>query len=201
MVTNNALITVVVPFHEQRESNGYLSRALASIQRQTLRNVHVIAIRDDNKQGAAATRHAGLMQVKTPWVAFLDSDDEMDPHHLERLLVWAIATEADYVYPWFRVAGGSDPFPQFFGKAWDDNEPHQTTVTTLVRTELAQAVGFNHQDADEKFPDGNRVGEDWLFTVGCMERGAKIVHLPERTWTWHHHGANTSGLPNRGDAL
>lgn len=198
----NAQVTVVVPFHTQRETNGYLSRALASIQRQTLPDVKVIAIRDDLKQGAAATRHAGLMQVDTPWVAFLDSDDEMDPDHLARLLFFAGGCGADYVYPWFRIGGsGADPFPQFFGKPWDDNEPHQTTVTTLVKTELARSVGFIHPDGGETFPDGNRAGEDWHFTLGCMARRAKIVHLPDRTWTWHHHGANTSGLPDRGDAL
>lgn len=195
-------VTVVVPFHPQRETNGYLDRAVRSIQCQTLPDVKVIAIRDDQKQGAAATRHAGLMMVNTPWVAFLDSDDEMDQHHLYMLLRWARQYGADYVYPWFRIGGsGADPFPQFFGKPWNNNEPHQTTVTTLVRTRLAQSVGFLYPDNGETFPDGNRAGEDWHFTLGCMSKGAKIMHLPERTWTWHHHGANTSGLPDRGDAL
>lgn len=192
-------ISVVVPFHTHREQNGYLQRAIASIQRQTIPDVQVIAVRDDLRQGAPATRHAGLMIVDTPWVAFLDSDDEMDPHHLEAIYACAQETDADYVYPWFRVQGGSDPFPMFFGKPWDNHQPHQTTITTLVRTELAQAVGFMHPEGGV-FPDGNRAGEDWHFTLGCMEQGAKIVHHPERTWTWHHHGANSSGMPGNGDA-
>lgn len=140
------------------------------------------------------------MLVETPWVAFLDSDDEMDPCHLERIYAAAQEQGADYVYPWFRVRGGGDPFPQFFGKPWDNAQPHQTTVTTLVRTELAQSVGFMYPDDGETFPDGNRAGEDWHFTLGCMARGAKIYHHPEVTWTWHHHGANSSGMPGRGDA-
>lgn len=197
------VVSVVVPFHTQRETKGYLRRALESIDRQTIArdgSVQIIAMRDDERQGAPATRHAGLMLVDTPWVAFLDSDDEMDPHHLEVLLRCARETSADYVYPWFTVRGGSDPFPQFFGKPWSNDEPHQTTVTTLVRTELAQAVGFRYPENEETFPDGNRAGEDWHFTLGCMAAGAKIVHHPQRTWTWHHHGANTSGMPGNGDA-
>ena len=79
------------------------------------------------------------------YVNFLDSDDEMDPNHVECLLICAEETGADYVYPWFRVKGGADPFPQFFGKPWDNDQPHQTTVVTMVRTELAQRVGFNHE--------------------------------------------------------
>lgn len=194
------LVTVVVPFHTQRETNGYLQRALTSIDRQTVGGVQVIAIRDEMEQGAPATRHAGLMLVDTPWVTFLDSDDEMDPHHIEAMLRCAEETGADYVYPWFRVRGGHDPFPMFFGQPWNNDQPHQTTVVTMVRTELAQSVGFGDPTGKGKWPDGAQWGEDWIFTLGCMEAGAKIVHHPERTWTWHHHGANTSGQPGRGDA-
>lgn len=198
-------VTVVVPFHTQREKNGYLQRALASIDRQTVPGgVQVIAVRDELGQGAPATRHAGLMMVDTPWVAFLDSDDEMDPEHLTKLLGTAKESGADYVYSWFRIrGGGSDPFPQFFGKPWDNDKPHHTTITTLVRTELAQSVGFMKAGMEEEaLRDRGRMAsdEDWQFTLGCWEAGAVIVHHPERTWTWYHHGANTSGLPGRGDA-
>lgn len=193
------LITVVVPFHTQRETNGYLRRALTSIETQTLEGVQVIAVRDEERQGAPATRHAGLMLADTPWVAFLDSDDEMDPIHLEHLLECADKTGADYVYPWYRVKGGGDPLAKFFGKPWNNSQPHETTVTTLVRTELAQSVGFLSSN-DMASPDSKNSREDWFFTLGCMRAGAKIVHHPERTWTWHHHGANTSGLPGRGDS-
>lgn len=196
-----AEISVVVPFHTHRERNGYLQRALASVQAQTFKGgIQVIAVRDEAQAGAPATRHHGLMLVDTPWVAFLDSDDEMDPEHLEKLYKFAMEQEAHYVYPWFRVKGGSDPFPQFFGKPWDNNQPHQTTITTLVYADLAKEVGFAPPENEETFPDGNRAGEDWHFTLGCMAAGAKIMHLPERTWTWHHHGRNTSGMPGRGDA-
>src|SRR3546814_3019847 len=69
--------------------------------------------------------------------------DEMDPGHLEKCLETAEATGADYVYPWYRIGrGGHDPLGKFCGKPWDNNQPHETTITTLVRTELAQSVGF-----------------------------------------------------------
>src|SRR3546814_18337618 len=95
--------------------------------------------------GAPMTRQHGLAMVDTEWTAFLDSDDEMDSDHIEHLLACAEDTGADYVYPWFRVQGGSDPFPMFYGRPWDDDAPHQTTITILVRTGLAQMVGFHNQ--------------------------------------------------------
>src|SRR3546814_12327403 len=89
----------------------------------------------------------------------------------------------------------------FFGKPWDDLAPHQTTITILVLTGLARQVGFTDVAPDAPgAPDGNRGGEDWHFTLGCVAAGAQIVHLPRRSWTWHHTGQNTSGCPDRGDA-
>ncbi|GAA3852423.1 hypothetical protein GCM10023084_03320 [Streptomyces lacrimifluminis] len=186
-------VTVVTPFHEQRRTNGMLERAAASVRAQTV-PVHHILAEDVHHMGAAITRAHGLHLVDTEWTAFLDSDDEMDPDHIEQLLACAADTGADYVYPWFRVRGGTDPFPMFFGKPFDPAAPNSTTITILVRTELAKKVGFARD------PNVQVSGEDFQFTLGCIAAGAKIVHLPVRSWTWHHTGFNTSGLPDRGDA-
>jgi hypothetical protein len=116
-------------------------------------------------------------------------------HHLAALTGTAAETDADYVYSWYDVVGGSDPMPMFFGQPWDNEQPHQTTVTTLVRTDLAQKIGFGGEPGEDPNGTGLHVsGEDYRFTLGCMYAGAKIVHRPERTWFWHHHGNNTSGL-------
>lgn len=165
-----------------------LKRAEDSVRAQTVTVEHILA-EDIHRVGAAITRAHGLALVETEWTAFLDSDDVLDPDHVAKLLLCAAETGADYVYPWFRVEGGADPFPMFFGKPWDNERPHSTTITILVRTDLAQRVGFR-----------NIAWEDWDFTLRCMAEGAKIVHLPERTWTWVHHGRNSSGTPGRGDA-
>jgi glycosyltransferase involved in cell wall biosynthesis len=186
-------VTVVTPFHAQRRANGMLDRAARSVQAQTV-PVHHILAEDIHHLGAAITRAHGLALVETEWTAFLDSDDEMDPDHIEHLLACATEAGADYVYPWFRVVGGTDPFPMFYGRPFDPACPNSTTITILVRTELAKQVGFA---AD---PTVQVAGEDFLFTKGCIAAGAKIVHLPRRSWTWHHGPQNTSGLPTRGDA-
>ena len=186
-------VTVVTPFHEQRRANGMLERAARSVRAQTVPVEHILA-EDIHHMGAAITRAHGLALVETEWTAFLDSDDEMDPDHIEQLLACQQETGADYVYPWFRVVGGSDPFPMFFGRPFDPACPNSTTITILVRTELAKAVNFARD------PNVQVSGEDFQFTLGCIAAGAKIVHLPRRSWTWHHTGFNTSGLPDRGDA-
>ncbi len=187
-------VTAVIPFHPARELNGMLQRAAASVRAQTYPTELVLA-RDVHAAGAAVTRNHGMAEVETEWTAFLDSDDTMDPGHIAALVACAAETGADYVYPWFRVVGGSDPFPMFFGRPWDDAAPHSTTITILVRTGLAREVGFS---SDPAWPGGG--GEDWMFTLGCVAAGAQIVHLPKISWTWEHGSHNTSGMPGRGDA-
>src|SRR5690606_21354729 len=99
-------VTVVVPFHAARRTSGLLDRAIRTVHAQTV-PVHLQLAEDIHHKGAPATRQAGLDLVDTEWTAFLDSDDELDPDHIEQLLACAKDTGADYVYPWFRVKGGT----------------------------------------------------------------------------------------------
>ena len=206
-------VAAVIPAHPARLDNGYLVRALTSVARQTYPVDYISVAVDRDRYGAAVTRDRALAAVPewVDWVAFLDSDDDWAPIHIEALLDCAQETGADYVYSWFMVRDWQgcdrpdwDPFPGQFGKPWDDEHPVQTTVTTLVRRELAQSVGFAPRRPNgvpaPPTPDGNRAGEDWRFTLGCMDEGAKIVHLPQRTWYWYHHSMNSSGVPGHGDA-
>ncbi len=190
------MITVAIPTIPPRY--GLLARAIRSIGVQT-RPANAISVSvDTERQGAAVVRQRALDAVQTPWTAFLDDDDEFLPFHLEQLLFHAEATGSDYVYSWFHVAGGGDPFPPYhFTNEFDPANPIQTTITVLVRTELAKEVGFTQLDEERLAPDGQRWGEDYSFTLGCLKAGGKISHLVNRTWIWHHDSQNTSGRPDR----
>jgi hypothetical protein len=87
-----------------------------------------------------------------------------------------------------------------FGKPFNPCTPHHTTMCVLVDTELAKEVGFPDTQDDGIFSN-----EDWGFITGvaklCCERGLKMTHLAERTWTWHMSGQNSSGRPGQGDAV
>ena len=190
----NTGITVVMASIPPR---GVLrNAALSSVAAQTLQPAAVSLAIDVDKQGAAATRDRALQAAQTPWVAFLDDDDAFMPQHLEHVYAHAMETDADFVYSWFQVIGGTDPFPPgHFLNPFNPEDPIETTITTLVRTDLAKQVGFKALDRGQI-----NSGEDRYFTLGCLEAGANIQHLVERTWYWRHHGMNTSGLPTKGDA-
>lgn len=190
-------VTVVIPTHPARVKNGMTKRAVGSVLMQSHPSTSIIVQQDLTKAGAAETRHRGLMRVDTEWVAFLDSDDQFKKNHLEVLIKGAEETGADYLYSWYEAVGfNSDPLPHF-GKVFDPENPTHTTITTLVRTELAQSVGFQTYFKPGEQPASD---EDWQFTLKCLEAGAKIVHVPQRTWLFNHHGGNTSGMSTKGDA-
>jgi hypothetical protein len=208
-------ITVVVPTIPPRHQ--LLSRAHASVsgsidefrRRQFSVPVHLITVTDGAKLGAAATRDRGLRSVETEWVAFLDDDDEMLPGHLAALYGTALTHPAkpDYLWSRFQImfppesGRTAEPGPQFLGakafEQWNDDDPCQTTVTTLVRTQLALNAGGFVPPSDGQLVDGNAAGEDFRFTMACRAAGGVFRHVPEVTWYWHHHGSNTSGRADR----
>lgn len=190
----------------------FLAKAVWSVAKQTLPAAALSIAVDTEHEGAAATRNRAVAAVLTGWLAFLDDDDMLYPPHLAHLRQCAADTDADYVYSYWdttRTANyfgkppryhGPDEFYGHYGRPFDPEHPTHTTMTVLVRTELARAVPFTPR------PEGDVAGgEDWRFTLGCVEAGAKIVHLPEQTWFWRHHPtapgspdlANTSGREDR----
>lgn len=176
-----------------------LRRALGSVTRQDqLPDAIAVAV-DYDHQGAHVTRNRAWRMLDTDFIAFLDDDDELLPHHLRMLTGCAVQHDADMVYSWYHVEGGTDPpsMATNFGRPWDPQHPVQTTVTCLWRrTALEKIDGFPAPavDYDEH---GNRIGEEFLAVLRLNEFGGRIVHLPEITWVWHHHWCNTSGMPSR----
>lgn len=199
-------VAVITAAHPARARNGLLGQAMRSVYGQTRQPEAIHVAMDTDREGAPATRQRALMSAKTDVVAFLDSDDMFMPHHLEVTMRHMEETGADFVYSWFKVRLESpygfevlehDPVfpPGHFLNPFDPENPIETTITTVVRTELAQEVGFQALNRGEM-----NTGEDRYFTLKCLEAGAKVSHLVEHTWYWRHWGGNTSGMPTKGDA-
>lgn len=206
-------VSVIVAAHPARARNGMLQAAITSVLEQTRLPDAIHVAMDNDRHGAAATRNRALQAASTDFVAILDSDDLFLPKHLEWLMRHQEETGADFCYAWFKVlqrfADGTtnileeDPvFPvTHYLNDFDPANPIETTITVLVRTDLAQQVGYKELDRGQA-----NTGEDRYFTLACLEVGAKISHLRRKSWLWTHHQlpdgtpANTSGFATRGDA-
>lgn len=189
-------VTVLIPTIPERKL--YLAGALATVKDQTYRPVDILVEEDTAREGPAAVRNRLLDRAETEWVAFLDDDDYLLPEHLHTLVTAQQTSGADLVWPWFRVEGGSDPFPMHRGRQWDPAAPHQVPVTVLARrAAILDVGGFQPIAEGATDADGNRAGEDWYLWLALSAAGYRFHHVDAQTWVWRHHANNTSGLPSR----
>lgn len=202
-------VTVVITTITGREH--LLQRAIRSVRQQSWQPYDLIIHHDEHRAGAAAARNRALAQVVTPWVAWLDDDDEMLSNHLQVCMRWAARTGADLVYPGMIAVGGRDPlatpingilvnpFQVPFGP---EQAHHLRTVgnfipiTWIGRTQLIRAVGGFPEPWKDPTKGSGRIEEDYGLLLKLLAAGAKFVHAPVRTWRYHFHETNTGG---RGD--
>lgn len=170
-------ITVCIPHLPVR--SAMLARALESVARQTLAPTRIIVEPDPHSTGAAATRNRALAQVDTEYVAWLDDDDELYPHHLEVCLSSIETTGADLVYPDYDINVAVDHRPSFI------------QVTNLMRTEALVDVGGFPQPLTGAWP---YMYEDWGMLARLLVKGYRFQHIPEVTWRYNIHQNSTSGL-------
>jgi hypothetical protein len=98
-------VSVIIPLYNKRK---YVARTLDSVFNQTFRDFEVIVVDDGSTDGSpevvrryddarlrmihqanagpGAARNRGLAEANSPYVAFLDADDEWMPGYLERVL-------------------------------------------------------------------------------------------------------------------
>jgi hypothetical protein len=142
-----------------------------------------------------------MEQVLTPWIAFLDDDDEWDVSHLAQLCLAADAhPEADLIYPWHRIVDPyGNPVDDFLNGGFapfDKEELYRNNyipVTVLARTACLRHAQFPVSGPGMPWWKC----EDWGCWVRMLDNGATFYHHPEITWTWHHHGTNTAGQGDR----
>lgn len=185
-----------------------LAAALRSVAQQTRLPDEIHVEVDSLRTGAARTRNRAWRRATTEWVAFLDDDDELMPDHLEVLLDHARG--ADLVYSWFDLPEAEDPlavpvdgtlrspFGVAFGPEQQDyllTKGNFIPVTVLVRRQMLLDVDGFPVPGTPRWPDAHC--EDWGCWRDMIHFGATFRHVPRRTWTWHHHGRNTSGRSDR----
>ena len=111
-------ISLIIPVYNVEK---YLERTLKSVENQTFKNFEVVIVNDGSTDrsmeiiekfmnrnsnfvlvdqenaGVGAARNAGIKISRGMYIAFLDSDDFLEPEYLEKLYFTAIKTGSDIV--------------------------------------------------------------------------------------------------------
>jgi glycosyltransferase involved in cell wall biosynthesis len=200
-----ALISVVIP---TRDRPKLLLRAIASVLRQTHREIEIIAVIDrsdpdtvsavrsvddprlrlilnPNPSTAAAARNAGADHVAGEWIAFLDDDDEWLPNKLQRQIAFAAGRAPALVSCLSRIVTPTATYvaPQVI---YDNSGPIDEYL--FDRRSLSTRPGFIQTSSfllpralfDKVRFNVESAHDDWEFVLRLSKQaGARIETVPE----------------------
>lgn len=166
-------ITVAIPHLPER--GDMLTRALDTVRAQTLQPDKIVVLTDTTHPGEAVLRNRLVAAVHTEWVAWLDDDDELLPHHLAALA--AVSADADVVYSDYEVIGG-DHRPSFIQANW------------MARVSAIRNVGGFPEPFGLDWPYRYA---DWGLLAKLLNVGYRFRYVPEKTWRYNIHSSNSVG--------
>ncbi|MGQ0569536.1 MAG: glycosyltransferase family 2 protein [Armatimonadota bacterium] len=211
------LVSVIIPTYNRAE---VVTRAIDSVLAQVYEPIEIVVIddgsTDETRQAVAAyenrveyryganrergaARNAGLEATSADLVAFLDSDDEMLPGHLDSL-VGALIDRPDVGIAYSRAEffddGSGEPFDVFPRSPVEGDAflecaiaNRMTIGSVIVRRALLDRVGWFDEDRELAGM------EDWELWTRCLGASA-VVFIPSVTVRIHFHSRNTVGNPS-----
>lgn len=221
-------ISVIIPVYRVEK---YIHRCIDSVINQTIRNIEIILIDDGSpdkcgeicdeyarrdsrisvihkgNEGLSLTRNAGIKQAKGKYIAFLDSDDYIEPNMYETLYQQAEILEAEIVYcnSIKEDINGECKILADFNtvSVFTDNEIEEIAKSFLTNKTLLQKLllvtvwhgiyltstikQHNIQFINERMIPS----EDKIFHLSLLKHVHKVVFLPE---VLHHYCMNGQSI-------
>ena len=207
-MSNPLQISVVIPAYN---SEGFVARAIESIQRQTYPVLEILVVDDGSKDrtaevaaacgptvrvirqpngGPAAARNHGVRESKGDWIALLDADDTWLPNKLEKQVA-ALQPDTDLVHTFCIIDPSAAITPEVinFESLWRKNVIGTSTV--LMKKSVFQAAGGFDEDRSIM------AVEDYNLWLRMVHRGAKVLTLREALCDYTPAPGNLSGQLDR----
>lgn len=196
-------VTVVIPSYNYSD---YLADCIESVLAQTVQPSRIIVIDDGStddsvsiaqsykgveviakkNEGVVVTKNLGIKLSTTTWTMFLDADDILEKHYIEKTLDSALKQTADIVYTDMEYIGakkGHFPAKPFsLSELLDGNYIHNSSLinTTLLKNTGGYKVAMN----------GGY--EDWELYLNLAEANAKFFYCRESVLFYRQHEGSLS---------
>lgn len=194
-------VSIIVPCFNQA---GYLPKAIASLQAQTLTSWECIIVDDgstdntaevaanialkDNRirliqqlnGGSASARDRGLNEAKGEFIQFLDADDTLAPEKLERQVTFMEQDGQDISYTAFcsENSQGQRTKPQVHALSLCKILTMWGLGASTPIHAFLYRTDFIRQH-DLQFQSACRVREDWKWHIACFTANPKQAVLPD----------------------
>ncbi|MEA1052918.1 glycosyltransferase family 2 protein [Lamprobacter modestohalophilus] len=156
------------------------TEAATLIERQARSNPRIRIHRRRDNGGISVATNDAVAQARGDYLAFVDHDDLLEPHALERCVFQLLHDEADVVYTDQATIDLNDKIRSTFHKPdWSPEYFRHVMYVghlLLVRRSLTLEVG----GFDTHF-DGV---QDFEFMLRVSERTQRIAHVPEVLYYW-----------------
>lgn len=169
----------------------------------------VIFLPAERNGGPARARNRALAAARGEWIAVFDSDDEMAPDRLARLVARGAAEGADIVADNLTLfseptGGGDQPFLR--GRMW--GTPRWISLADYIDSGrmYARRPGLGYLKplfraealGDQRYREDMRIGEDYDLVVRLLAGGARMRLEPAALYRYRRHGASISAVLRRG---
>lgn len=223
---NDVLISVIIPVYNVEK---YINECVESVINQTYRNIEIILVDDgstdssgiicdelknvdgrvkvihNENQGPGATRNSGIAISSGEYIAFVDSDDYINPVMYESMIANALENDSDIVY-----SGGFYKFLQNgkYNKVSDvsakeffcENQIEELAYSFVShdnklfgkRLIMSPCRALYRRNILPKFIEEKGMpSEDLAFNVECVFNSRKVSFLPD-VFYWYRY--NDSSL-------
>jgi len=213
-VQDKPLISVVIPAFNRQDTISY---CLDSVLNQTYKDLEIIVVDDcsidstvsivrshpdtrvncvvlEKNSGAQAARNRGILEAKSDWIAFQDSDDEWLPDKLEKQV--SVLANADYD-PWSFLYCNAYRFDKARGiksirllPVVEGENQYSTLLqspaplfpTILTSKEALEKIGY----LDEQVPSF----QEWDTSIR-LAKYCRITHMKEPLMIYHTGSGDT----------
>ena len=211
---NTPVVSVIVPVYRVE---SFLSQCVDSILNQTFPDFELILVDDGSPDncgsicedyaskdsrvrvvhqkngGLSAARNAGIDIARGRFLSFVDSDDAVSPHYLERLVAVAAETDATIVTGQFSIhadalSSGTEPARLLNGaEACLEVYHGQKTVKISAWCKLYRRSLFDCH----RFPVG-KIHEDQFLIPLLLYESIRVAAIPDLLYFYRIHSASIS---------
>ena len=212
MTNKKPLISIIVPIYNTAK---YLPRCLNSIIHQTYQNLEIILVNDgstDNSseiseeyhqkdsrikliyqknQGLSAARNTGIKKATGDYLTFVDSDDEIMPKMIEKMLFALQSNHSDIV-----ICSFKEKYPNGKTTHFSQKYSAKTFNTENALKAMLKEQGFMVSATMKLFPTKffknvnfptGKLHEDVGTTYKLIMQANLISFIPEELYIYHHH--------------